>query len=124
MNTGNSTYNNYNPDRGRKAFDTASLVAGIISLVLLCTGVLSIPAGALGILFSALGKKPGMERSSTSKYGLTLSIIGMTAGIITVTIAIYWFLTDPSAAEQVRRMYEAYGMEMPDIPYFAGGKSL
>ena len=121
MSTENSTYNNYNPDRGKKAFDTASLVMGIISMVLLCTGVLSIPAGALGILFNTLGKKPGTERSGTSKAGLALSIIGMTMGIITVTVALYWFCTDPSAPEQVRRMYEAYGMEMPDFPIFSGG---
>ncbi|MBP3754994.1 MAG: hypothetical protein J6I66_09065 [Lachnospiraceae bacterium] len=121
MNTENSTYNNYNPDRGRNAFDTASLVMGIISLVLLCTGVLSIPSGALGILFNILGKKPGAQRSGTSKAGLALSVVGMAMGVITVSVAFYWFCTDPSAPEQIRRMYEVYGMEMPDFPIFSGG---
>ena len=115
METGNSTYNNYNPDRGRRSFDTASLVMGIISMVLLCTGVLSIPSGALGILFSSLGKKPGADRTSVSKCGLILSSVGMVAGIIAVTIAIYWFYTDPTAVEQVTAMYESYGMEVPDF---------
>ena len=121
MNTENSTYNNYNPDRGRRAFDTASVVMGIISMVVLCTGVLSIPAGALGILFATLGKKPGVQRSNTAKAGLILSSFGMIAGILTVTIALYWFCTDPSAPEQVKNMYEAYGMEMPEFPIFSGG---
>ena len=116
MNTSDSAYNNYNSAKGRQAFDTASLVMGIISMVLLCTGVLSIPAGALGILFSTLGKKPGVQRSNHSKCGLLLSIIGMTAGIITVTIAVYWFYTDPTAAEQIKNMYESYGLEMPELP--------
>ncbi len=115
MNTDNSVYNNYNPDRGRAAFDIASLIMGIISLVLLCTGVLSIPAGALGVLFSTLGKKPGAERTRNSKCGLILSCIGLIAGILVVTIAIYWFCTDPTAVEQVKSMYESYGMEMPDF---------
>ena len=89
MNTENSTYNNYNPDRGRQAFDTASVVMGTISMILLCTGVLSIPSGALGILFATLGKKPGAERTKASKTGLILSTVGMIAGILTVTIALY-----------------------------------
>ncbi|MBP5554765.1 MAG: hypothetical protein J6X94_07835 [Lachnospiraceae bacterium] len=121
MNTENSTYNNYNPDRGRQAFDTASVVMGTISMILLCTGVLSIPSGALGILFATLGKKPGAERTKASKTGLILSTVGMIAGILTVTIALYWFCTDPSAPEQVKNMYEAYGMEMPEFPIFSGG---
>ena len=115
MNTDNSVYNNYNPDRGRAAFDVASLIMGIISLVLLCTGILSIPAGALGVLFSTLGKKPGTQLSSNSKYRLILSCIGLITGIIVVTIAVYWFLTNPTAVEQVQSMYESYGMEMPDF---------
>ncbi len=121
MNTGNSVYNNYNPDKGRQAFDIASLVMGIISLVLLCTGVLSIPAGALGVLFSTLGKKPGAERSRNSKFGLILSCIGLIAGILVVTIAIYWFYTDPTAVEQVKSMYESYGMEVPEFMTISGG---
>ena len=121
MNTESTAYNNYNPDRGRKAFDTASLVMGIISLILLCTGVLSIPSGALGILFFTLGKKPGAERSQNAKFGLALSVIGTVAGITAVSIAIIWFCTDPTAVEQIRSMYETYGMEMPDIPFLTGG---
>ena len=117
----NTAYNNYNPDRGRQAFDTASLVMGTISLILLCTGILSIPAGALGILFSMLGKKPGAKRSQRGRYGLALSAIGMTAGIIVVSITIIWFCTDPSAVEQIKNMYDAYGMEMPDMPFLSGG---
>ncbi len=121
MNTSDSAYNNYNSAKGRQAFDTAALVMGIISLVLLCTGVLSIPAGALGILFSSLGKKPGEERTPRSKCGLMLSIIGLAAGIMLITVALYWFYTDPTALEQIKSMYEAYGMEMPDFPMPGGG---
>ena len=121
MNTGDSAYNNYNSAKGRQAFSTASLVMGIISLVLLCTGVLSIPTGALGILFSSLSKKPGENRSSQSKCGLILSIIGLTAGIMVIAVALYWFYTDPTALEQVQSMYEAYGMEMPEFPMPGGG---
>ncbi len=121
MNTESTAYNNYNPDRGRQAFDTASLVMGILSVILLCTGVLSIPSGALGILFFTLGKKPGAKRSRNATYGLTLSIIGSVAGIMAVSAAIIWFCTDPTAVEQIRSMYETYGMEMPDIPFLTGG---
>ena len=120
----NTAYNNYNPDKGRQAFDTASMVMGIISMVMLCTGILSIPAGSLGILFYLLGKKPGAERSRNAKSGLIMSAVGMTAGIIAVSIAMYWFCTDPTAVDQIKSMYEAYGMEMPDFPFFTGGIKL
>ena len=59
MMTGDSPYNNYNPDRGRHSFEIASLVMSIISMVLLCTGILAIPFGALGILFAVLSTDRG-----------------------------------------------------------------
>lgn len=120
MDQNTSTYNSYNPDRGRHSFETASLVSGILSLLLLCTGVLSIPTGALGILFSRLSKKGKNPRNPMAILGLIFSIIGMIAGCIVSAYAIYMVLTDPSVIEQVRQMYARYGMEMPEYPLFTG----
>ena len=118
MNQNSSSYNSYNPDKGRHSFETASLVTGTLSLLLLCTGVLSIPAGAMGILFSRLSKKGKNPRSGMATLGLVFSIIGMIAGTIVSAYAIYMVMTDPSVIEEVRQMYARYGLEMPEYPIF------
>ena len=118
MDQNTSSYNSYNPDRGRHSFETASLVSGILSLLLLCTGVLSIPTGALGILFSRLSKKGNNQLNAPAILGLIFSIIGIVAGCLISAYAIYMVLTDPSVVEQVRQMYARYGMEMPEYPIF------
>ena len=118
MNQNNSSYNSYNPDKGRQSFETASLVAGILSLLLLCTGVLSIPAGAMGILFSRLSRKRKNPLSGKATLGLIFSIIGLIAGTLVSAYAVYMVLTDPSVIEEVRQMYARYGLEMPEYPIF------
>ncbi len=115
--SGNSTYNSYNPDRGRRSFETASLTFGIISIVLLCTGVLAIPAGALGILFALLSRKGKNPFTGTAIAGLILSCFGMIFGSVITVIAVYSVLTDPTVLDQVREMYARYGMEMPEYPF-------
>jgi hypothetical protein len=118
MNQNSPSYNSYNPDKGRHSFETASLVSGILSLLLLCTGVLSIPAGAMGILFSRLSRKGKNPMSGMSTLGLVFSIIGLIAGTLVSAYAIYMVLTDPSVIEEVRQMYARYGLEMPEYPIF------
>jgi len=118
--TGDSPYNNFNPDKGRHAFGTAALVMSIISAVLLCTGILAIPFGALGLLFALLSRK---EKDSLEKIALTgaiISVISMITGAFITVYSVYTVMTDPSVLEEVSRMYARYGMEMPTIPTFYG----
>ncbi len=120
MTPNESNYNSYNPDKGRHSFETASMVMGILSLPLLCTGVLSIPAGALGILFSLLSKKGKNPLNPMAVLGMVFSIIGIVAGAAITAYAVYELLTDPSIIEEVRQMYARYGLEMPEYPVFYG----
>ena len=90
----------------------------ILSLLLLCTGVLSIPAGAIGILFSRLSRKWKNPLSGKATLGLIFSIIGLIAGTLVSAYAVYMVLTDPSVIEEVRQMYARYGLEMPEYPIF------
>ena len=125
MEPGASAYNNYNQDKGRHSFEIASAVMGIISLVLLCTGVLSIPTGALGILFSVLSRKRSNPLTPLAKAGFTISILGIVLGALVTVVAIYTVMTDPSVIEEVKQMYTRYGMEMPSyFEYFGEGGSL
>ena len=116
--TGDSPYKNYNPDKGRHAFESASLVMSIISMVLLCTGVLAIPFGALGILFAILSRKGKEPLGKTALTGVIISAISMVTGAFITVYAVYTLMTDPSVLEEVSRMYARYGIEMPAYPTF------
>lgn len=70
-------------------FARLSLILGIASLALLCTGILPIPLGALGILFAVLSRKDKLE--GTALGGCITSAIGLAAGIC-VTVFTYFML--------------------------------
>ena len=123
--TGDSPYNNYNPDRGRHSFEIASIVMGIISMVLLCTGVLAIPFGALGILFALLSRKDKDRLGNIAITGAIISVVSMITGAFITVYSVYTVMTDPSVLEEVSRMYARYGIEMPTIPtFYSEGGSL
>lgn len=119
MMTGDSPYNNYNPDRGRHSFEIASLVMSIISMVLLCTGILAIPFGALGILFAVLSRKDKSPLGKVALTGVIISVVSMVTGALITVYAIYTLMTDPSVLEEVSQMYARYGIEMPTYPTFS-----
>ena len=70
QNSENSNYVPNQPSQRPSGFATASLVCGILSLVLCCTGILGIPAGALSILFAVLSKRKGESLSGMSIAGI------------------------------------------------------
>lgn len=72
------------------SFATASVILGICSLVMLCTGVFSIPLGAMGILLAVLSRR-ARKMSSVAKTGCTISCFGLCGGII-ITILAYLVL--------------------------------
>ena len=100
----NSSNNAYNPDKARKSFGTASLVMGIISIVLLCTGIFSIPFGALGILFSLLSRKNKVPFANSALTGLVLSVTGIVLGSALTAYAVYRILYDPTVWEQLETL--------------------
>lgn len=79
-----------------KGFSIASMVLGIIALVLFCIWYVSIPCAILAIIFSIIGKKKGGKGMATA--GMVLGIISLAilvliyilalAGIATLTSAI------------------------------------
>ena len=86
---GNYNYGgqNYQPSfRTSSGFSTASLVMGIISLLLVCCGV-SYVFGALGIIFAVLSRK-GRRMDSQARFGLGLSIAGSVIGLIVLIVVL------------------------------------
>lgn len=101
------------------AFSVASLVFGILSLVTCCTGVGSLVAGGLGILFTVLSKRYGSPMPTLSVVGGILSGIGMALGlfltIYTLVAVIIPILTDPQAYEEFNTLYQRfYGVSLED----------
>ena len=71
----------YKPVSG---FAVASLVMGILSLLLACcSGVGGIMAGALGIIFAILSRK-GQPMESQAKIGMGTSIAGLVFGVVII----------------------------------------
>ena len=57
-----------------KGYSIASMVLGIISVILFCFTYISIPCAILAIIFAVVGKNKGGKGMATA--GLVLSIIG------------------------------------------------
>lgn len=75
----NSKQNTNNMENDKKGFSIASLVLGIVAIVLSCIWYISIPCAILAIVFGILGIK-------SSKKGM--SIAGITTGAIGMFICI------------------------------------
>lgn len=80
---------NYTPPPQPSGMSTASLVLGIIAMALSCCLYLSIPLGALGIIFAILSKGHSRKMTGRAKTGLGLSIgsICLSFLLIVTTIA-------------------------------------
>ena len=93
-----------------------SMTLGIFSVTACCLGYLSIPIGALGILFAILSRRIGKEMPTSCKTGLMLSITGLIIGTLMMVLNIYATITDPTFWEytqEIMEMYEEiYGIEM------------
>ena len=74
-------------NRRNNNFSATSCILGGISLLTVCTGIFSIPLGALGMLFAALSKRDN-KMDPTAKLGCVLSGIGLDSGLV-LTIFVY-----------------------------------
>lgn len=85
---------------------TASLVMGIISIVLSCCCFMGFIFGGLAILFACLSRvDQGFE--GKAKVGLITGIIGLVLGIIA---AVIWFILIFASSMQDLDYYSSYGM--------------
>lgn len=112
-------YNQNTPDNKPNPFSIASMICGITSIVLCCTGVLSLPLGALGILFAILTKRLGKPLPFHSITGVTTSCIGILLGLIMLIYTLFLISTDPEYQKLFQNTYEYYydyyGYDLQDM---------
>lgn len=103
----------------RNPFTIASLVLGICSLVTICTGVLPMPLGALGILFAILSYRKGKQLDSMALIGVITSCVGLVFSLVIYGIAFSMLpsmLQDPEYRDMLNRYSESlYGESYDDL---------
>lgn len=98
--------NYYRPPQ-RSGMETASLVLGILSLISSMFFYLSIPLGALGILFALLSRGSRKKTSARAKAGLLVSATGLLlSGILTAVIL--YNAKDLMATAEFQEILEEY----------------
>lgn len=119
-NSSNSSYYNQPTHRPYgQTFSIASAVCGLLSLTTSCTVILSLPLGALGILFAVLAHRSKKKMSTSCVTGITLSCVGL---LTTVSMIVYSFVMLPSLMEneafrgQMNAvMQQMYGMDFDEF---------
>jgi hypothetical protein len=77
-NASNSSYYNQPVHKPQgQAFSTAALVCGIVSVTTCCAVVISLPLGALGLIFAHLARRQGKPVNSTCLLGQVCSWVGL-----------------------------------------------
>lgn len=89
-------------DRG---FSIASVVCGLLSITLGCCS-LSLPLGAMGIIFAVLCSRKNKPLNGNNRLGLYLSIFGCLYGTVSLIYLIARTIKDPSLFQQINYMYE------------------
>lgn len=115
----NSSHNSYYNQPVHTPYDqgfaNASMVLGLVS-VTLCFCGLSVPFGALGILFAMLCKRRGQRLEGNSRIGLILSVIGIVLGVIFLLYMFYMLWNDPAYMNQLNQISQsAYGMDFKEL---------
>lgn len=119
-NASNSSYYNQPTHRPYgQSFSIASAVCGLLSMMTCCTIILSLPLGALGILFAVLAHRKGKKMSSACATGLIFSCVGLVSAL---SMILYSFVMLPTLMKneafrsQLNAMTEQiYGMDFTEL---------
>lgn len=107
------------PAMRRNPFTIASLILGICSLVTICTAVLPLPLGALGILFAILSYRKGKHMDTLAITGIATSCVGLLFSLIFIGVAFSMMpamLRDPEYRDMLNRYSESmYGQSYDDL---------
>jgi len=111
----NQNYDNYTqqptPPKKANGLAIASLVCGILSLIMCCLGI-GLPLGALAILFAILTRHKGQSMNTMSISGIITGALGLFMGLAFTLYSLYLF-TDPYFQRGMYDSFESvYGEEI------------
>lgn len=109
----------YQSSQKQNPFVVATLITGLLSLLSICTGILPLPLGALGVLFAVLSRRKGQRLETSAFVGVISSVMGMALSIVIIIMsfaALPSMLKSPEYREQLNSVSEAmYGMSFDDM---------
>lgn len=98
----------------KRGFAIASMICGILSLVLCCPGV-GLPLGALAILFAVLTRSKKQSMDSMTITGIITGSIGLFVSIV-ITISLIYSFSLPSFQSEIYDTWEEiYDEETADM---------
>lgn len=107
------------PAARRNPFAVASLILGICSLVSVCTAILPLPLGALGILFAILAYRKGRRMDAMTVTGIATSCVGLAFSVLIygmVFAMIPSMMRDPEYRDMLNRYSESmYGQSYDEL---------
>lgn len=93
----------------QNTFATAALVCGILSLLSLCTGFISMVLGALGVLFAVLAFRKGKLLPQSATAGIILSGLGLVFSLMIIVatfVQLPAMLRNDATRQQMDEFYE------------------
>lgn len=119
-NASNSSYYNLPTHRPYgQTFSIASAVCGLLSMTTSCTIILSLPLGALGILFAVLAHRKKKKMSTACVTGITLSCVGLVTAfsmIVYSFVMLPTLMKDEAFRNQLNSMsQQMYGTDFTEI---------
>lgn len=88
-----------------QGFSIASIVCGMLSITLGCCS-LSLPLGAMGILFAVLCRRRNRPLNGNCRMGLYLSVFGCIYGAVNLVYQVLRSLNDPVFMQQMQLIYD------------------
>lgn len=116
-NASNSSYYNQPTHRPYgQSFSIAAAVCGLLSMMTCFTIVLSVPLGALGILFAVLAHRKGKRMNNTCATGLIFSSVGLVSALLLI---LYTFIMLPTLMknEAFRNQLDTMSKQMYGVDF-------
>lgn len=112
-------YRQNSPAPRRNPFTTASMILGLCSILTICTAILPLPLGALGILFAILSYRKGRRLDSMALTGVLTSSVGLLFSIVIYGMVFAMMpsmLQDPEYRDMLNRYSESiYGESYDEL---------
>lgn len=108
------------------AMSTASFILAFLSIFSSLMFYIAVPAGALSILLALLSRGRNRRLTGKGRIAVFVSVIGITASVVTTVIAVYTVMTNPEMRSQLEYMFNYYaqelGLDVEFDDYFGDGK--